>query len=347
MRLGLVAAIGEGREGARQLQQRNLRGAERQRGVVDELRGDAHALGGLDHLRRADFGGQLRRDGVERGGERVGDRHLAAELVVVVRRRPIADLRRLVVDDRLRPPALFERGRIDEGFEGRARLALGVDGPVELALVVVPPADDGADRAGAVESDECALRNILRRAVDRLADDRLGLFLQPEVDRRLDDDVLGDVRRQIGQIAHHHVGGIVLAASPVGAGGRRFLGLRRRQLLGRDEVLRGHCLEDDEGAGLGAFGVAHRRETRGRLEQPGERGGFRKRDLAGVLVEIAPRRRLHAGRARAEIDPVQIHLQDLVLGELRLQPERQHRFLDLALDRLVGCQKDVLGELLG
>src|SRR5262249_13214009 len=51
--------------------------------------------------------------------------------------------------------------------------------------------------------------------------------------------------------------------------------------------------------------------------------------------------------AGTEIDPVEIHLQDLCLGELALEPQRQQRFLKLAVDRALLRQKEILGELLG
>ncbi len=51
--------------------------------------------------------------------------------------------------------------------------------------------------------------------------------------------------------------------------------------------------------------------------------------------------------AGAEIDPVQIEGEDLLLGELGLQPHRQHQFLGLAPGGLGGGQEQVAGKLLG
>jgi len=59
------------------------------------------------------------------------------------------------------------------------------------------------------------------------------------------------------------------------------------------------------------------------------------------------RRRLDPIGAGAEIDPVQIEGQDLLLGEFHLQPDRQHQFLHLAAQVLVRRQEQVLGQLLG
>ena len=51
--------------------------------------------------------------------------------------------------------------------------------------------------------------------------------------------------------------------------------------------------------------------------------------------------------AGAEIDAVQVDLQQLVLGEAPLQPERQQRLLHLAAGGALRRQEQVLGELLG
>jgi hypothetical protein len=65
------------------------------------------------------------------------------------------------------------------------------------------------------------------------------------------------------------------------------------------------------------------------------------------LVEIDQRGRGNAVGAEAEIDLVEIELEDLVLGISALDLQRQHRFLDLALHRQFVRQQEVLGDLLG
>ena len=86
---------------------------------------------------------------------------------------------------------------------------------------------------------------------------------------------------------------------------------------------------------------------RRRLEQAGQHRALRQRDVLGRLVEIELRRGIDAERAAAEIGAVEIQLQNLVLGEPRLQPDREERLLDLALDGALVRQEQVLGELLG
>ena len=69
--------------------------------------------------------------------------------------------------------------------------------------------------------------------------------------------------------------------------------------------------------------------------------------LARRLAEIALRGGLDAVGAGAEIDAVEIELEDLSLAELALEPERQHQLLHLAPERALLGQEQVLGELLG
>src|SRR6266542_3619741 len=75
-----------------------------------------------------------------------------------------------------------------------------------------------------------------------------------------------------------------------------------------------------------------RRQARRRLDEAREQRRLRNRHLPGRLAEVTLRRGLDAIRAGAEIDPVEVELEDLLLGKLALEPERQHDFLELARD---------------
>ena len=96
----------------------------------------------------------------------------------------------------------------------------------------------------------------------------------------------------------------------------------------------------------GAVRVVARREPRRRAHQAGEHGGFRDGELLRRLAEIALRRRLDAVGAGAEIDAVEIELDDLGLAELAFQPQRQRHLLHLAGEGALLGQEQVLGELL-
>ena len=85
----------------------------------------------------------------------------------------------------------------------------------------------------------------------------------------------------------------------------------------------------------------------GRLGQRREIGRFRGRELVHRLVEIQERGGGDAVGAHAEIDLVEIKLEDSLLGESPLDLHRQQRFLDLARERQLVGQQEVLGDLLG
>ena len=126
-------------------------------------------------------------------------------------------------------------------------------------------------------------------------------------------------------------------------GGMADRGLRLR--VGDEFGIR-HRREHDLRALLGAFGIAVRRQPRGRLDEAGEHRGFRQRDVLRRLAEIALRCGLDAIGAGAEIDAVQIELEDFVLGMLALQPQRELDFLQFALEGALLGQEQILGELL-
>jgi hypothetical protein len=65
------------------------------------------------------------------------------------------------------------------------------------------------------------------------------------------------------------------------------------------------------------------------------------------VAEISPCRRLDPIGARAEIDAVEVELENLVLRILALEPESEDRFLDLARESPLLGEEEVLGELLG
>ena len=97
---------------------------------------------------------------------------------------------------------------------------------------------------------------------------------------------------------------------------------------------------------FGAFRIAVRRQPRRRFDEARQHRGLRDRDVLRRLAEIALRRGFDAIGAGAEIDAVEIELEDLVLGMLALQPERELHLLQLALQGALLGQEQVLGELL-
>src|SRR4029079_17344788 len=74
---------------------------------------------------------------------------------------------------------------------------------------------------------------------------------------------------------------------------------------------------------------------------------LREIDVARGLVEVEMRSAIDAEGAAAHVGAIEIELQDLVLGQARLEPDREEGFLDLALDGALVVEEQVLGELLG
>jgi hypothetical protein len=93
--------------------------------------------------------------------------------------------------------------------------------------------------------------------------------------------------------------------------------------------------------------VAPGREAGGRADEAGHQRALGQAELLRALAEQAARHGVHAVDAAAEVDAVQVQLQDLVLGERLLQHERQHRLLGLPPPGAAVGEEERAGELLG
>ena len=80
--------------------------------------------------------------------------------------------------------------------------------------------------------------------------------------------------------------------------------------------------------------------------QAGDQRRFRQRQLPGRFSEQVPGHRLDAVDAGAEVDAIQVQLEDLILRQLRVDHDRQHRFVELAGVGLAVGQEQRPGELL-
>ena len=148
-----------------------------------------------------------------------------------------------------------------------------------------------------------------------------------------------------------HFLGEILAGEDMRTGGTR--GDRERRLLfllavvSLDVSVLDHAI-DDVIAPLGrALALTERMQRRRRLRQRCKIGGFRHRQLMHRLVEIQKRGRRNAISREAEIDFVQIELENLVLGVGALDLHREQRFRDLAGERHLVREQEVLRHLLG
>ena len=245
--------------------------------------------------------------------------------------------------------ALLQRRQIDERLERRAGLALGRDRAVELAVGVIASADHRLDRARGIERHQRPLLDAELGAlrVELVGQRPLGLSLHLGIDRGRHHDVVVDRADRVVERVHDIVGDVVDRACALVVDHLRRVGERRLGHRLGDVALLGHRGDDLGGALVGALEVAVGREPGRRLHQPGEQRGFRQGHEARALAEIFLRRRLDPIGARAEVDAVEIEFEDLILRIPALEPQRQDRLLDLARQRALLGQEQVLRQLLG
>ena len=92
---------------------------------------------------------------------------------------------------------------------------------------------------------------------------------------------------------------------------------------------------------------AHRLVVVRALGQRRQVGALGQRQVGDRLAEVVVGRRADAVGAVAQPDLVEIELEDLLLGQGLLEPGGEDRLLQLAADRDLVVQEDVLGHLLG
>ena len=125
------------------------------------------------------------------------------------------------------------------------------------------------------------------------------------------------------------------------------LGLRLFALLARDVAVLDHAVDDPVAPFDRPFAFLERMIIGRRLRQGGEIGGLRDGQLVHGLAVIVQGRGGDAVIAETEIDFVQIKFENLVLRIGALDPEREKRLPDLALERPLVGQEKILGDLLG
>ena len=333
------AAVADTRIGAGQFQKRRLGRAQPKRGAGGQVADDAEIMGDLAHAVAAH--GLLQADGrgVQRLRQRLRQRHRAAEIAAVVLRRPVApardaDRQRRVLHRVVGRIAHLQRGGIDEGLEARPGLPLGLRGAVEVAVAArVTPADHGTHRAVRRHDHHRGLR---RRAVAHLlVKDALhrpfGRALDALVKGRGDGHVLGRLAGQEARPRFHHP----IRKGPARAGRcglrqRRRIGAVMGDLLGGQIALFLHQAQDHAGPRLAARQIGGRRVIAGCAQQARQHRGFGGIHLACGLVEVTLAGGLEAARPGAQIGPVHVDVEDVVLGILRLHREGVGDFLDLA-----------------
>jgi hypothetical protein len=107
----------------------------------------------------------------------------------------------LVDDDAVGRVAGIERGEIDENLEQRSRLTACLDRAIELALGIIPAADEREDRAVRRERDDRRPADMPANALltEPFFDDAFGRLLEARIEGRIGAEV--DRRRADQTIA--------------------------------------------------------------------------------------------------------------------------------------------------
>ena len=208
---------------------------------------------------------------------------------------------------------------------------------------------------GVVRQVDEALGPAVRLAAlvvhDALAQRLVGRRLVGGNQRRVDLHAAGV--NAVAVLRVHHLAhrlGHVLGMQPVRIGGIaqvQFFLLGFGRLLGGDEAGLLHAVDHIELPRAGAPRVDHRVVGAGRLRQAGQHGGFGRGDVLQRLAEIRLGCRREAIGAVAQVDLVQVDLQDLVLGELLLEPQGQQDLVGLAAQRALGTEVHIARHLHG
>ena len=117
-------------------------------------------------------------------------------------------------------------------------------------------------------------------------------------------------------------------------------------LIANDRVL-AHAPQHVDAPVLGQVGIDERRIGGRALGQTRQQRRFRNRKLARGLVEVGLGRFADPPSPRAEVDLIQIQIQNLVFGEVTFDPPRQHHLAQLARETPLGAEQHLLDQLHG
>ena len=178
---------------------------------------------------------------------------------------------------------------------------------------------------------------LLRRCLDR------------QIECGLHDEILGRLLAQQGaDLAIEPVGEILGALAGERLADTRTGRRERRVALGGgDRAGRDRSIQHRRRALGGAVAVGGGIVARGTFHRGRQQGRLAERQLGCGLVEVALRGGLDAVSAAAEVHPIKIEREDLLLGELGLQPDRQDQLLGLPPDALGRCEEEIARQLLG
>src|SRR6266542_2489915 len=122
----------------------------------------------------------------------------------------------------------------------------------------------------------------------------------------------------------------------------RLLGLRWRNFFQRD-----HAIQHSIALRHRAFRIFQRRKTIWTSDQTCKDRGFREIQLRCAFAKVSLLGCFDSITAGAEIDSVDVKLENLLLGELMLNPKCHHRFEYFSAQRTAPEWKAISGKLLG
>ena len=357
--IGVVAhaLVRDDRIGRSHVEHRHVVGAERHGRRDAERRRDAHALGDLGHLVHAHGHLQPHEAGVRRHLEGARDAARAVIVVVDIFKVGVLGVRNArrgrAVDHRVGIDARLKGGDERERLErrtGRTTGMIGIGafpgGKVHLRVAT----DHGFYVSrGRLDAHERPLDGIaVGFPVDLLQfcrDRRLGLLLHRGIERRDDGQAAAAhlVRRvaigaiRVGEQVLHVTDEVRVLIDALFSRKRfvhhKRLGLRRVMLLLGDVAVRQHAVEHEVATFEAVLTIVDKRvvERRG-LRNAHKRCRLGKREIRGILREVALRRGLDAVGAVTVVDGVEVHEQNLVFRVLLLKLHRQVHLAHLALE---------------
>ena len=176
------------------------------------------------------------------------------------------------------------------------------------------------------------LRGVLQAGVQRRVDDDAGVDFVAE----LLEDLPAHPLRRIGR-------GQVDAGAEHLRGDRRSHRFLIRHVV--DGVLGQHPPQHQIAPFEGPFGAVDGVAAFRLLDDAGQHRVLRESQLIDRLAVVGLRRRLHPVGALAEGHDVHVELQDLLLGELLLDLQRQQHLLEFADELLLVAERDDLRQL--
>ena len=362
------ALVGQGLIHLGDLERAELERAEQQGRQGPDRTRDSKPFDHPRHPPHSDRESESRRRRVAREGKRPVERHGAQVVAVMIAGRPLAagrelDRHRDVLDRARERVAAFEGREKERGLDQRADRTPRVERAIEPARPRPAVSDHGQHLAIFGASEECrALEDAGRQPSPALR--RVQLARQQSLGAPLHVRIEGgEYPKSCGAKVHVPVVARELAAHEIDEGrmGRRAarrLGpyaegtrLGRVRLRAADDAPPDHHVEHEVAPPERPLRPPPRAIGGGAAGEPDEERGLRKVQLVDAPPEVEPRGEPEAvNRAPsllAEVDLVQVRLEQLLLGVMQVEQYRHEGLGALAPQRPFGGEEEVLGELLG